>query len=112
MIERETICYSKDQLVMLLKNWFKTNEPTIGNGKNKTGNTKWIFLYLNDKEYYINADTTREGIMNFVKNHEKKHPWVIIADKNQVYQKVSNDINRNAIKGLYFYSNTIGEREF
>lgn len=112
MIEKKTKCYSKDQLILLLENWLKTNEPTIGNGKNKTGNTKWIFLYLNDKEYYINADTTREGIMNFVKNHKKKHPWVIIADKNKVYKKISNDINRNAIKGLYFYSNTIGEREF
>jgi hypothetical protein len=112
MIEKGTICHSKDQLIMLLKNWLQSNEPTIGNGKNKTGNTKWIFLYLNDKEYYINGDTTREGIMNFVKNHEKNYPWVVIANNRNVYKKVSNEINENAIKGLYFYSNTIGEREF
>ena len=112
MIEKETKCYSKDQLILLLENWLKTNEPTIGNGKNKTGNTKWIFLYLNDKEYYINADTTREGITNFVRNHEKNYPWVVIANNRNVYKKVSNEINENAIKGLYFYSNTNGEREF
>jgi Zn-dependent metalloprotease len=112
MIVRNTKCHSKEQLITLLKNWLQTNEPTIGNGKNKTGNTKWIFLYLNDKEYYINGDTTREGIMNFVKNHEKNYPWVVIANNRNVYKKVSNEINENAIKGLYFYSNTIGEREF
>lgn len=112
MIVRNTKCHSKEQLITLLKNWLQTNEPTIGNEKNKTGNTKWVFLYLNDKEYYINGDTTREGIMNFVKNHERIHPWVVIANNRKVYKKVSNDINRNAIKGLYFYSNTIGEREF
>ena len=112
MIERETICYSKDQLVMLLKNWLKTNEPTIGNGNNKTGNTKWIILNLNGSKYFINADTTREGIINYVRNHEKNYSWGVIANNRKVYKKVSNDINGNAIKGLYFYSNTIGEREF
>lgn len=112
MIEKKTKCYSKDQLILLLENWLKTNEQTIGNGKSKTGNTKWIILYLNNREYFINADTTREGIMNFVKNHEKKYPWVVIANNRKVYKKVSNDINGNAIKGLYFYSKTIGEREF
>lgn len=112
MIERETICYSKDQLVMLLKNWLKTNEPTIGNGNNKTGNTKWIILNLNGNKYSINADTTREGIKNFITNHEKNYPWCIIANNRKVFKKVSNDINGNAIKGLYFYSNTNGEREF
>ena len=112
MIERGTICYSKDQLVMLLKNWLKTNEPTIGNGNNKTGNTEWIILNLNGSKYFINADSTREGITNFVRNHEKNYPWVVIANNRNVYKKVSNEINENAIKGLYFYSNTIGEREF
>jgi hypothetical protein len=53
-----------------------------------------------------------QSLKNFVKNHERIHPWVVIANNRKVYKKVSNDINRNAIKGLYFYSNTIGEREF
>lgn len=112
MIEKKTKCYSKDQLIILLKSWLTTNEKTIGNGKNKTGNTKWIYLYLNNMEFFINADTTREGVINFVENHEKNHPWVVIANKDNVYNKVSNDINRNAIKGLYFYSKNNGEREF
>ncbi len=104
-------CNSKDQLITLLKNWLKTNEPTIGNGKNKTGNTKWIFLILNENNYYINADSKREGILNFVNNHENNYPWVVIANNRGVYKKVSNDVNGKSIKGLYFYSETIGKRE-
>ncbi len=104
-------CNSKDQLVILLKEWLKTNEPTIGNGVNKTGNTIWIDLNLNGSKYYINGDSTRDGILNLVKNHENNYPWVVIANNRGVYKKVSNDANGNAIKGLYFYSVIFGKRE-
>lgn len=108
---KKSKCNSKDQLITLLKDWLKANEPTIGNGENKTGNTKLIFFNLNENNYYINADSTREGILNFVNNHENNYPWVVIANNRGVYKKVSNDLNGNAIKGLYFYSVTIGKRE-
>jgi hypothetical protein len=95
-----------------LKNWLETtNEQTIANGENKTGNEKWIFLNLNGKKYYINADTTREGIDAFVNNHDENYSWKVIANNRKVYIKVSNDLNGNTIKGLYFYSDIIGERE-
>ena len=108
---KKTKCNTKDELIKLLKNWLQTNQQTIGNGENRTGNTKWIFLYLNGNNYYINADTTREGILNFVKNHENNYPWVVVANNRNVYKKVSNDLYGKAIKGLYFYSVTIGQRE-
>jgi hypothetical protein len=108
---KKSKCNTKDQLIILLKNWLKTNETKIGNGENKTGNTKWIFLNLNGNDYYINADTKREGIVNFVKNNENNYPWVVIANNRNVYKKGSNDENGNAIKGLYFYSVTIGQRD-
>ena len=108
---KNTKCNSKDELILVLKSWLKTNETTIGNGENKTGNTKWIFLNLNDNKYYINADTTREGIESFVKNHERSYSWKVISNNRNVYKKVSNDINGKAIKGLYFYSESIGQRE-
>ena len=94
-----------------MENWLETNELTIGNGESLTGNTKWIFLNLNGSKYYINADTTREGILNFVKNHENNYPWMVIANNRNVYKKVSNDLNGKSIIGLYFYSVTIGQRE-
>lgn len=108
---KKTKCNSKDELILVLKSWLKTNEITIGNGENKTGNTKWIFLKINENKYYINADTTREGIKVFVKNHEENNSLKIIQNNRSVYKKVSNDINGKAIKGLYFYSESIGQRE-
>ncbi len=108
---KKTKCTSKEQLIVLLKNWLETSETKIGNGKNKTGNTKWIFLNLNSTNYYINADTKREGIVEFVKNHENNYPSIVIANNRDVYKKVSNDENGKAIKGLYFYSEVIGQRE-
>lgn len=108
---KKTKCNSKDELITTLKNWLKTNENTIGNGEIKTGNTKIIFLKLNDNKYYINADTTREGIEVFVKNHEENNSWMIIQNNRGVHKKISNDINSKTIKGLYFYSESIGQRE-
>jgi hypothetical protein len=110
-IMEKSKCNSKDQLITLLKDWLKTNEPTIGNRENKTGNTIWIVLNLNGSNYYINGDSKRDGILNLVKNHENNYPWVVIANNRGVYKKVSNDVNGNAIKGLYFYSVIIGKRE-
>jgi hypothetical protein len=107
----KTKCSSKDELIQLLKNWLKTNETTIGNEAYSTGNTKWIFLMLNGNNYYLNADTTRDGIKSFVNNHENNYPWVVIANNRNVNKKVTNDVNGSAIKGLYFYSVTIGKRE-
>lgn len=108
---KKTKCNTKDELIKLLENWLETNELTIGNGESLTGNTKWIFLNLNGNKYYINADTTREGILNFVKNHENNYPWLVIPNNRNVCKKVSNDLYGKAIKGLYFYSVTIGQRE-
>lgn len=105
-----TICNSKDDLIKLLKNWLETNENTIGDFDNYLGNTKWIFLNLNGNNYYINADTKREGVLDFVKNHEKNYPWKVIPNNRNVYKKVSNNIDGKAIKGLYFYSENIGQR--
>ncbi len=108
---KNTKCNSKEELITLLKNWLETNELTIGNGESLTGNTKWIFITINGNDYYINADTTREGVEVFVKNHENNNSWKIIANKNNIFNKVSNDQYGKAIKGLYFYSEAVGQRE-
>lgn len=108
---KKTECNSKHELITLLTNWLKTDEKNIGNEENKTGNTKWIQLNLNGHRYYINADTTRQGVENFVKNHENNYPWIVITNNRKVYKKVSNDATGAAIKGLYFYAVTVGQRE-
>ena len=104
-------CNSKDNLIKLLKNWLETNEQTIGNGENQIGAVKWIFININGNNYYINADTTREGVEVFVNNHEDNFPWKVITNNRGVFKKVTNDVNGNRIPGLYFYSSQESERE-
>ena len=106
------ICYSIEELINLLKIWLeKTDEMTIGDIDNFPKYTKWIFLNLNGNNYYMNADTNREGIKVFLKNHENNNPWKVIANTRNVYKKISNDINGKPIKYFYFYSETEGQRE-
>jgi len=57
-IVKDTICNSKEELIKLLKNWLQTNENTIGDIDNYPNNIKWIFLNLNNNNYFINAYTT------------------------------------------------------
>ncbi|MGV1011324.1 MAG: hypothetical protein ACOYBS_02660 [Flavobacterium sp.] len=109
-MEKKT-CNTKDDFITLLKNWSKTGEETISNGKSKTGNVKWIKLNLNGNNYYMNADTAKDGIEVFLKNHENNNTWKVIANNRNVYKKISNDINGKPIKYLYFYSETEGQRE-
>jgi hypothetical protein len=106
-----TKCNSKDELILVFKSWLETNETAIGDIDNYPKYTKWIFLNLNGNNYFINADTTREGIVDFVNNHENNNSWKVIANRDKIFNKVSNDVASKAIKGLYFYSESIGQRE-
>jgi hypothetical protein len=110
-IKKGTTFFKKDDLIDLLKGWLETSEETIGDIVNYPKNTEWIILYLNDKKYYINADTRKEAIKDFVRNHENNNSWKVIANRNNVYNKVTNDLNGIAIKYLYFYADKIGRRE-
>jgi|GEM_PF-3445914 len=85
------VCNSKEDLILEFERWLETEEPTIGNGNYKTNNSVCIRLVLNENHYYINADSTRAGIKTFVDNYRK--PREVIANKNNNYNKVSNDIN-------------------
>lgn len=105
MIEMKTTFEKKNELIASLKNWVKTtNDPFIGDLENFNGNTAWIKFIKNDFEYYINADTKREGIIEFIKNHDNGNAWKVIKNNRGNYKKVTNGINGKAIKYLYFYS--------
>ncbi len=107
----KTKCNSKGDLIKLLKIWLETDEQTIANGKNTVGTENWISLTVSGNNYYLNADTTREGVEIFVNNHEDNFPWKVITNNRGVFKKVTNDVNGNRIPGLYFYSSQEGERE-
>ena len=56
-------------------------------------------IKIKDKSYYINADTKKDSVKTFLKN--KVNPWHVVSESN----RVTNDLNKTPIKGLYIYLN-------
>jgi hypothetical protein len=112
MIKKGTICNSKDDLIKLLEKWLENPKNiTIGDLTNFNGNARWLFLKLDNKSYYLNADNHRNGVLELVKNHRKGNVWKVIQNNRGTYKKLTNDVNHKAIPYLYFYANENGERE-
>lgn len=110
-IERNSICYDKEELVNLLKKWLKTDEETIGDIRNYTKNTRWLYLELDNFRYFFNSDTKRRGVEDFVRNHDRGFTWRVIQNKKGNFKKVTNEQSGNSIPFLYFYSEVRGKRE-
>jgi len=101
---------SKDDLIQLLQYWVdQTGGPKenlgypIGDYDN-FGKTPWIYISLNNEYYFINADTNKKGVIEFLENHKNQNPWIIVANRNGVFNKVTNNKDGNSIKYLYFYA--------
>lgn len=111
-MNREYPLTSKSQVITLLQEWLFTLGATIGDLYGRRSNPEpWLWIKINNNLYKIHADSKREGIEVFVKNHENTNSWKVIANRNKIFNKVSNDATGKAIKGLYFYSESIGQRE-
>ena len=94
----------KKHLFILLDMWVKRTEnsnDTIGNLDLCNNNVKIIKLNLANNSYYINADTTREGVLKFLEN--KKNEWRIIENERGRMNKVTNTANEDPIQGFYMY---------
>jgi len=94
---------SKKDLYRLLSIWKNTGGKTIGNLENDNinNNTQIIQLQLNNSSYYINADTTRDGVLKFLEN--EKNDWKIIKNERGRMNKVTNTTNKEPIQGFYMY---------
>jgi len=92
---------SKQDLFQILK-WWKilSKANTIGEII-INGNTPTIRINLGSKNYVINADTNKEGVVEFLKN--KEHPWILIENENGIQNKITNNENKSPIKGFYMY---------
>jgi hypothetical protein len=95
---------SKKQLFVLLEMWVKRTEninDTIGNLVIHNKNVQIVKLNIGNRTFYINADTTREGVSHFLQN--KKEEWKIIENERGRKNKVTNDSDKNPIQGFYMY---------
>jgi hypothetical protein len=92
---------SKQDLFQILK-WWKilSNASTIGESL-INGNTPTIRINLGSNNYVINADTNKEGVVEFLKN--KQHPWILIENENGIQNKITNNEDNSPIKGFYMY---------
>jgi len=90
------------ELYSILEWWRKLSRSnTIGDLKLFTGNTAIIGIVINNKTYFINADTTRKGVNEFLKN--KNTALITINNNNGITNKVTNNPNMAAIEGFYMY---------
>jgi len=97
---------SIDELIDLLKEWkANSNSETIGDLFGRKSNpSPLIWIKINNRIYKIHADTKRKGIVKFLQNHENDNQIKIVKNRNENYNKVTNDSNNKPIPGLYFYA--------
>ena len=103
-IEKSYPLTDKQTLYNILKWWrIISKADTIGDLKKASGHTAQIHIKLESNLYHINADTNKEGVGSFLKNKEKTNKWSLIENENGRVNKVTNDPNKDPIKGLYIY---------
>ena len=95
---------SREDLYSLLKLWKElTKGDTIGDIANDriNNNTKIVRLELKNSSFYINADTTREGVLEFLENQE--NDWNLIMSNRGNLNKITNNEDESPIDGFYMY---------
>lgn len=93
---------SKDVLYDVLKWWNKiSTNQTIGNLKIMNNNQKLILIQIGSSTYYINADSSKIGVKEFLSN--KGNQWKIIVNENGKKNKVTNRLDEEPIPHFYMY---------
>ena len=100
-IKRENALNEED-FFNLLKWWLKlTKKTTIGDLSIHSKNTPLIFLKKDSNLYYLNADTNKEGVSEFLVN--KVNSFTTIPNVKGILNKITNRSDSEPIKGFYLY---------
>ena len=100
VMTKNDILKSKKDLYLLLKWWLKlSRKNTIGNLDKIRNIQKLILIQIGTNSYYINADTTRTGVEEFLKNKDRN--WKKIKSKRGNLNKITN--SAKDIPGFYMY---------
>jgi hypothetical protein len=95
----------RDVFFKILSCWSiinKSEDSRIGNSD--YGGTAHLKLEIGDKKYYLNSDTNRIGVREFLKN--KENNWRVIQNANGFVNVVTNKLDETSIPGFYFYVRT------
>ncbi len=102
LMQKVNTLKSKDDLYDILKWWsIISTSQTIGNLKIMNNNQKLILIQIGSSSYYINADSSKIGVKEFLSN--KGNPWKIIANENGKKNKVTNRLDDEPIPYFYMY---------
>ena len=101
-IQKGNALKSKDDLYDVLKWWsiISTNQ-TVGDLKIMNNNQKLILIQVGSSGYYINADSNKIGVKEFLSN--KGNPWKIRENENGKKNKVTNRLDDEPIPYFYMY---------
>lgn len=103
-LSRENALKNKEDFFKILKCWIRfSKSETIGDLSKMIRRTPVLFLRIGSSTYYINADSKRTGVEEFVKNSEESESWRIIFNEDGVKNKITNRKDEEAIPGFYFY---------
>jgi hypothetical protein len=101
-LSREVALNDKEDFLKILKCWLQfSKSETTGDLTKMNKNTPLLFLQIGSNTYYLNADSKRAGVEEFLKN--KEDSWRIILNEDGIKNKVTNRIDDMAISGFYFY---------
>ena len=95
----------KEVFFEILSCWSMINQSDDSRiGNSGYGGTAHLKLEIGDKKYYLNSDTNRRGVKEFLKNQGNN--WRVIKNANGFANVVTNKLDETSIPGFYFYKNT------
>jgi hypothetical protein len=102
LMQKGNALKGKDDLYDILKWWsIISTDQTIGDLNIMNNNQKLILMQIGSSSYYINADSSRIGVREFLLN--KGNPWKIIVNENGKKNKVTNRLDEEPIPHFYIY---------
>lgn len=102
LMQKGNALKGKDDLYDILKWWSRmSTEQTIGDLKIMKGYQKLILIQIGSSEYYINADSRKSGVKEFLLN--KDNSWKIIVNESGIKNKVTNRLDEEPIPYFYMY---------
>jgi len=107
MIDKNTSAeaLSRREFDSELREWLGySDSPFIGDAE-RFGGRAWLWVRQLGWRYYLNADTTREGVAEYVRLLDKagKLSWSVVPNEKGVENKVAFGPDQIVIPGFYLY---------
>ena len=93
---------SKTEFYKLLEWWLRLSKSnTIGDIRIMNKNNPLVYVNIGANLYYLNADTKRSGVKDFL--DFKENNWIVVPNEDGRRNKITNRLDSLPIEGLYLY---------